>query len=1228
MAEDSVIVHQASVVDVSFPGDILIGMDLLRRLDFTFSSEASTGNATITLQGHKFSVVYTDAESLKICCIKPLSPTEDASEDAPVSAQDPQTVAAVHLVHRASIAAHSGCFVEGCVSRNGPTDGDILVVPAMPKGLLLPHAVTKVKDRRCSVWVVNATPKPMVLHNGTRLGKAEQVEAIYTNDPSQQLPKMPEEVVARSNYCPVEPDSLEDGETFDFEWEEDCFDRQYGVEDFGYDDELEVEHMELPPSIAIAACEAAELLEHGPNLDDHPMPDLGHLEDPQRHQLTELLCRFKGLFDGGEEAVGLVPGIKHQIDTGDAKPVCIRQWRLPHSTRQVIREQCDSMLRSGVIEESTSPWMSPVVLVKKKGGALRFCVDYRGLNAVTKGDTYPLPLISELIDELGPKNIFTTLDARAAYWSVELEEEDRPKTAFSDGYRLFQFCRLPFGLSTAPTTFQRTMNVVLSSVLGRHTLAYLDDVIIYSHNFDQHLQDLDETLQLLSLAGLKLNMDKCQFAATTIDFLGFTISPDGVSPNKDKVLAISNTPPPRTVREVRRFLGATGFFRKHVPGYATLASPLHLLLKKDQAWTWGPEQQAAFETLKEKLTSAPVLRQPDFSKGFELHTDASSIALGACLMQRDDDQTPHAVAYFSRKLRDAETRYPAIDLEALAVVEGVRTFDSYLYGRRFTVYTDHRPLVYVFSRKTKSPRMTRFAHDLSFYDFSIRYKEGPTNKVPDLLSRQVAKLTITELSPESLAEEQKADPQLAEICSYLEGGNLPTKKLPLPLADFELKEGVLYRLKNLPDRIVYQLVVPVTLRNSALKASHLPPLASHPGIHRTFQNARSMFYWPNMLKDVRQYVECCEICQQSRGDRQKVPMAETPLSNFPLERVSMDIMDFGPSIPIRWALSIIDQHSRYLQIIPLRKVTAVAVHRAFLDHWVTLFGPPRVIQTDNGVQFTSNLFKELAKLMHATNHYTIRYHPQANGLIERTNRVVKSALTSLVNDRPRTWHQFVPELRLQINSAIHRTTGEQPLYMLTGRHANFQIGLTNEAVFDENVNLQARLREARQAAVKASKEARQIYGKQYNKGKKVEFQPTEGALVWYFEHRHKMGGLPPLTRKWRGPARIIRRLGPVAFEIEDLETEVQFRAHLNHLKAYHPPAELSYGTSDDDDDDGDNDDDGTDDPNPPNPDDPWVAVLTSLVMEPEFDDSGCGSLRAAETHASRENLHPDEQMEH
>ena len=231
-----------------------------------------------------------------------------------------------------------------------------------------------------------------------------------------------------------------------------------------------------------------------------------------------------------------IPGVYHQIDMGDANPICSRQYRLPQSTRQRIRDQCDTMLRTGVIEPSTSPWLSPVVLVKKKDGDFRFCADFRPLNSVTKKDKYPLPRIDALIDELGPMDTFTTLDARAAYWFIEVEPADRPKTAFSDGYRLFQFCRLPFGLSTAPSTFQRTMNVLLSPVRGKHTLCYLDGIVIYSRGFDQHLQDLQETLQLLSAAGLKLNLMKCCFAATTINFLGFTITPEGVLPNQDRSL--------------------------------------------------------------------------------------------------------------------------------------------------------------------------------------------------------------------------------------------------------------------------------------------------------------------------------------------------------------------------------------------------------------------------------------------------------------------------------------------------------------------------------------------------------------------------------------------------------------------------------------------------------------------------------------------------------------------
>jgi len=1007
------------------------------------------------------------------------------------------------------------------------------------------------------------------------------VEAVFTAETSASETS---DYNAYNSACPDLSDDQREDE--DFQWEEDQFDRTFGIEDFGYGSTATDVADDLPPSQALAAIEAANIPDYPLPLEtEYQMPDLDHLGEDQRQELLRLLGSYSTLFDGGEDAVGHIPGIQHRIDTGQATPVCTRQWRLPQATRQTICKQCDAMLKNGVIESSTSPWLSPVVLVKKKDGSLMFCVNYRNLNAVTTADTFPLPRIDELIDELGPSDTFTTLDARAAYWSVEVHPEDRPKTAFSDGYRLFQFRRLPFGLSTAPTTFQRTMNFVLSSVLGHHTLAYLDDVVVYSRGFSQHLKDLEETLQLLAAAGLKLNIEKCKFAATTINFLGFTISPEGVSPHQDKVAAILATPAPRTVKEVRRFLGATGFFRKHIEGYATSAAPLHLLLKKGQSWKWEKDQQQAFEELKKRLASAPVLRQPDFTQPFELHTDASSIALGAALIQRDHDGAPHAIAYYSMKLRDPATHYPAIDCEALAVVEGVRVFDSYLYGRKFLIYTDHRPLVYIFKHRTKSPRMTRYAHDLSYYDFEIRYKEGPTNYVPDLLSRQIAAIDVRELSSQELALEQRQDPALQDISSYLSDGTVPKKKPPVSLSDFEMKDGVLYRLLHLPDKIVYQLCVPERLRDSALKAAHTPPLAMHPGIHRTYENLRNMFYWPNMLRDVRQYVEHCLMCQQSRGVAQRVPMADAPLALYPLERVSLDILDLCQA-PMRWALTVLDQHSRFIQIIPLRDITASRVHHAFLDHWITYFGPPRVIQTDNGRQFTSNLFAELVDMLRASHHFTIRYHPQANGLVERTNCVVKAALQSVVGDRPRDWHKYIPELRLALNSAIHRTTGEQPLYLLTGRHAYFPVGLTNDAVFGDNSAFQERLKTARRAAVMASRASHETNERAYNKRAKGTFAPEEGNLVWYKEMVPR-----PLGPRWLGPARISKRFGPVSFEVQHLDSGKVVRAHLNHLRPYHPPQELSYP------DDNIDPDEGEEEEAPSAPDDPWVAILTTCVHD-------------------------------
>lgn len=447
----------------------------------------------------------------------------------------------------------------------------------------------------------------------------------------------------------------------------------------------------------------------------------GHLGSVRRGQLLDVIDRYAVLFD--EDApLGRIPGIRHTIPTADSQPTEARQWRLPESARATISDECAKMLRD-VIEPSMSPWLSPVVLVKKKDGGVRFSVDYRGLNRVTTADAYPMPRPDQMIDELAGTQRFTALDARSTYWTTEVEEKDRPKTAFSDGFRLFQFKRMPFGLATAPSTFQRAINSVLSPILGKHALAYLDDVVIYSSSFEESLDHL-ETLHLLVQAGFRLNVQKCRFAVNTLPkFLGFLVTPQGILPDPEKAKAIADMKPPRTVRQVTQVLGVTGFFRRLIDHYASVAAPITQLLRKNSKFRWEAKQQQVFDELKSKLTSTPVLRKPNFNENFELHCDASGIAIGACLMQRNDKGIPQAVAYYSRKLRDAEKKYPVIDLKALAVVEAVRHYNAYLYGRHFQIFLDHRPLVHVFRRTTKLARMTRWSHKLSFYNYDLNISQ-------------------------------------------------------------------------------------------------------------------------------------------------------------------------------------------------------------------------------------------------------------------------------------------------------------------------------------------------------------------------------------------------------------------------------------------------------------------------------------------------------------------------
>ena len=1110
--------HRFIVVrNCPFPGDALIGIDYLRRFEFTLNHRFQPGKSYLHLCNVSLPVTFTDTQSLRVATLKVKSAVDDCTNVKGLFMR-PSTPCA-RVTRKTILPPCSGRFVLASV--NQVANGSDVVIDGKLGEFVVPRSVVKVKDKRVRVWVVNCSHKHLKLHNGRVLSDIEEI----------------------SDYDQV------------------------------------------------ASATPTEALGETSSPTEHPLPSLDHLSRTKRDKLKTILQSYKSLFDGRKTDVGTVPGIYHSIPTGDATPICTRQWRLPQKAKEIIKEECQKMLQSKVIEPSTSPWMSPIVLVKKKDGSYRFCADFRNLNHVTTSDVYPLPRLEELIDDLGPSCVFSVLDARSAYWSIELNPADKPKTAFSDGRNLWQFTRMPYGLKTAGATYQRMINFVLSPVLGRHTLAYLDDIVIYSNNFEEHLQHLEETLDILSKAGFKMNLDKCDLAVNKLKLLGFIVSANGVAPDPDKVKAISEMSPPRNVKEVRRFLGASGFFRRHVKDYATIAAPLTSLTRKDQQFKWTESHDKAFDELKQALVTAPVLRRPDFEAPFEVHTDASGVALGACLIQRIEGQ-PHAVAYFSRKLKGAEVRYSATDTEALAVIEGVRAFNAYVYGRKFEVFTDHRPLTYIFKRPTRSAKMSRWSHELASYDCKVTYKQGAVHHMPDLLSRAVTAIDLATVDPEQFRTLQLEDPMCRDLINFLESKSVPRVKIPAALDEFELREGVVYHVRELPSGLISQLVLPPKVRSAAMKIVHSSSTAGHPGVFRTFKRLKDFYWFPNSLNFCRKFVQSCPTCQRRKAVlRGRAPLAAAPLATHPFERVSVDLIDLPPaSNGDRYVLTIIDELTRFVQLVPLPTKDTHTVADALISNYTTLFGPPVTLISDNGSEFTGTYFKEVCELMGIKTKYTTPYNPASNGMVERANRVIKDCLSSLCQNEPRTWNTRLNYVRLALNTAFHRSVNNQPLFLLTGRSCTFPIGMTNHHTRDGELGKRQRdLLAARDAAVTGTQLVRESNMENVDRATRAIPELTVGSLV--LRRRPPGQGGAGLAPRWLGPLRIIKKTGPVSYIVFDLAKFTEHRVHRNQIIPFKISDDLELITPD-----------GVDEPTPddlePDPDDPLNVLLLGLVRSP------------------------------
>lgn len=458
--------------------------------------------------------------------------------------------------------------------------------------------------------------------------------------------------------------------------------------------------------------------------------DLSHLTLQQQAELDQIIPT-----DLFQEAPGFTTRVEHSVTLTDSTPVRQRMYRVPQRLLPSLKAEVEDMLALGVIERSTSDWCNPVVLVPKKDGTLRFCVDFRRVNAQSKFDAYPMPRLEDLIERLGKATYITTLDLCKGYWQVPLTEETKPYTAFRTPQGLYHFNVMPFGMQGAPATFQRLMDIVLAGTES-YAAAYLDDIVIYSATWGEHVEQLQEVLRRIKQAGLTIHPQKCAIAQEEVRYLGHVLGRGVIRPQQDKVEAVQNCQRPQTKKAVRSFLGLVGWYRKFIPDFASRAAPLTDLTRKDAnpKVQWGEEQERAFADLKGALCKGPVLQSPDFTKPFTVHTDASGVGIGAVLLQGEgEDQRP--VAFISRKLFPRETRYAAVELECLAVKFALDSFKYYLLGGHFTLETDHRALQWLGRMKDTNARITRWFLALQPYRFTVRYRAGKVNTVADFLSR-------------------------------------------------------------------------------------------------------------------------------------------------------------------------------------------------------------------------------------------------------------------------------------------------------------------------------------------------------------------------------------------------------------------------------------------------------------------------------------------------------------
>lgn len=819
-----------------------------------------------------------------------------------------------------------------------------------------------------------------------------------------------------------------------------------------------------------------------------------------------------------------------QIRLTSDMPFYCSPRRLSHSDRAEVDQIVRDLLSKGTIRPSNSPYASAIVLTRKKTGEYRMCVDYRGLNKLTIRDNYPLPLIDYCIEYLDSRECFSILDLKDGFHQVKMADESIKYTSFVTPNGQYEYVRMPFGLKNGPSVFQRFITDIFRDMIeNREIVVYMDDILLATRDAASHLELLKKLLNRLVECGLELKLSKCHFLQSSIDYLGYSADRKGIRPNDSHIKAVRDYPMPTNAREVHSCLGLFSYFRRFVPNFARISIPLLNLLRQNVPFRFDKECERSFFTLRDALLSSPVLAIYNNERETEIHTDASSHGFGAVLLQRQADGKFHPVSYYSRRTTPTEARLHSFELETLAVIMSLRRFGPIIGHRKpFKIVTDCSALTLTLAKKDINNKISRWVLEIEQYNYSIVHRKGTSMGHVDALSRNhptIAAITVDEVDLH-LQATQARDPIVSQLCSRLEKE---------PVEPFELNNGLVYRKKP---NCRLALYVPAEMESNVIRLIH--EKIGHLGTDKCHDQIRLHYWFPTMHKKIQTFIQNCVRCIMHSAPPR---VNERTLHSIPKEPIPFDtihIDHLGPLSSIqnknKHILVVIDAFTKFVKLYPANTTSTKEVCAA-LQKYFDSYSRPRRIIADRGTCFTSLEFSSFLvshNIVHVKNAVC---SPQANGQVERVNRVITAMLGKITDPVSHAdWTRMLSRVEYAVNNSIHSSTRQSPSMLLFGvQQRGFEVDELTEYL-DEKVVPSRDLNLIREGAAACIKKSQTRNERQYIKRSIPPRSYEEGDFVVMRNVDTTVGKNKKLIPKYRGPYKIHRVLPNDRYVIRDVET--------------------------------------------------------------------------------------------